>query len=65
LVLHHPRAQQRRFERVQPNSPDADWTATALTADDILELPEIGIEVPLVEFYQDVDLRRSDEQSGA
>jgi len=32
-----------------------DWTATALTADDTLAMPEIGIEIPLAEFYEDVD----------
>ena len=33
---------------------DADWTATALTEGDTLALPELGIEVPVAEFYQDV-----------
>ena len=32
------------------------WTATALMAEDTLSLPEIGIEVPVVEFYDGVDL---------
>ena len=36
------------------NADDA-WTATALTIDDTLSLPEIGIEIPVTEFYEDVD----------
>jgi Uma2 family endonuclease len=33
---------------------EADWTATALTEGDTLTLPELGIDVPVAEFYQDV-----------
>jgi Uma2 family endonuclease len=36
------------------NANDA-WTAAALTIDDTLSLPEIGIEIPVAEFYEDVD----------
>ena len=32
-----------------------DWTATALTADETLDMPELGIAVPVQEFYEDVD----------
>ena len=35
---------------------DEDWTARALTSEDILRLPEIGIEIPVAELYEDVDL---------
>jgi Uma2 family endonuclease len=31
------------------------WTTVALTGDDTLSLPEIGVEIPVGEFYQDVD----------
>jgi Uma2 family endonuclease len=31
-----------------------DWSAAALTLDDTLHLPELGIEVPAAEFYEDV-----------
>ena len=34
----------------------ADWTATALTADKTLDMPELGIAVPVQEFYKGVDL---------
>ena len=30
------------------------WTAVALTDEDVLALPEIGIEVPVAEFYEGV-----------
>lgn len=33
----------------------ADWTATALTANETLAIPELGIGVPVHEFYEDVD----------
>ena len=35
-------------------NPEDDWTATALTIEDTLTLPEIGIEIPVTEFYEDV-----------
>lgn len=34
----------------------ADWSATALTADETLDMPELGIAVPVHEFYEGVDL---------
>lgn len=33
-----------------------DWTATALTAEDTLQMPEIGAEIPVAEFYEGVEL---------
>ena len=35
-------------------APDEAWRATTLTADDILRMPEIGIEIPVAEFYDEV-----------
>jgi Uma2 family endonuclease len=35
---------------------DAPWTAQALKAEDSLPLPEVGIEVPIAEFYEDVEI---------
>jgi Uma2 family endonuclease len=40
------------LERTRANEP---WTATALTGDDILRMPEIGIEIPVGELYEGVD----------
>jgi Uma2 family endonuclease len=34
---------------------DEAWTALALTGDEILDLPEVGLAIPIVEFYEDVD----------
>ena len=34
----------------------ADLVVETLTADDTLRMPEIGVEVPMAEFYIDVDL---------
>jgi hypothetical protein len=36
------------------------WTVTPATADDLLLLPEIGIEIPVTELYEGVDLPASD-----
>jgi hypothetical protein len=30
------------------------WRVTTLTNDDTLRMPEIGIEIPVVEFYEDI-----------
>jgi len=35
---------------------DEDWTATTLTSEEILHMPEIGIEFPVAELYEDVAL---------
>jgi Uma2 family endonuclease len=32
------------------------WTVTTVMADDILSLPEIGVEVPIAELYDGIDL---------
>jgi Uma2 family endonuclease len=37
-----------------------DWTVTALASGDILRMPEIGVEVPVAELYEGVDLADSD-----
>jgi Uma2 family endonuclease len=47
LVLHRQRGE------------DA-WTALPLTGEDTLTLPEIGVEVPVVEFYEDVEFENVD-----
>jgi len=39
------------FERV-----DGDWVGHIVTDDTILHMPEIGIEIPLPELYEGVDL---------
>lgn len=36
------------------------WTVTSVMADDILSLPEIGLEIPASELYEGVELPTSD-----
>jgi Uma2 family endonuclease len=38
-----------------------DWTATTLTATQTLEMPEIGIAIPLAELYQGTDLPATED----
>jgi len=37
-----------------------EWTATTLAEDDNLQMPELGIEIPVAEFYDGVDLGSMD-----
>ena len=60
VILEHAGVGLTVFERANPG--DA-WTATALTAEDTLRMPELGIAIPAAEFYADVDLPASDQQS--
>jgi Uma2 family endonuclease len=53
VILEHTSAGLTVFDRDNGDDP---WTATTLTAADILALPEIGIEIPVAEFYENVDL---------
>jgi Uma2 family endonuclease len=41
-------------------SEDEDWTARALTIEDTLQIPDIGIEIPVAELYENVDLPETD-----
>ena len=47
----------------RPGGAD-DWVATSLTGDDVLDLPEIGIQIPVGEFYELVDLPGTPDQAG-
>jgi len=44
-------------------SPGQAWQTTLLTSDDILRLPEIGIEIPVSEFYEDITFPEQNEAS--
>jgi Uma2 family endonuclease len=37
------------------NNGESPWTAHALTRDEVLAIPEVGIEVPVAEIYEDID----------
>jgi Uma2 family endonuclease len=52
VILEYTSAGLTVFDRA---NGDDRWTATTLTAD-ILPLPEIGIEIPVAAFYENVDL---------
>ena len=53
VILEHTSAALAVHSRVKGTDP---WIATALTEGDVLRMPEIGIEVPIAEFYEDTDL---------
>ena len=53
VILEYRSADLTVFSR---NDGTAEWTATALTADKTLDMLELGIAVPVQEFYEDVDL---------
>jgi len=53
VILEHLSAAVTVFSRT---NGEADWTAIALTADDTLDMPEIGIAVLVAEFYEGLDL---------
>ena len=42
-----------------------DWIGAALTEADILQMPEIGIDLALAEIYADADLGEAAEQPAA
>jgi Uma2 family endonuclease len=42
-------------------APDEAWRATVLTHEDILHMPEIGIELPVGELYEDMTFPDQDE----
>jgi len=52
VILESTSAGLQVFERATADEP---WKALALTGDDTLHMPELGIEIPVAEFYEDVD----------
>ena len=42
----------------------SDWIAHALTEGDVLQMPEIDIEIPLAEIYADVPMAAPKSDSG-
>ena len=53
VVLEYKSVGLTMFARANGHS---DWTATAMSSGDTLLMPEIGIEVPVSEFYENVEL---------
>lgn len=49
---------------VLERQPDAKkWTASTLTSGETLPLPELGIEIPVAELYEDVDFSSSEAET--
>jgi len=46
---------------MERQDPGALWVTSMLTKDDILRVPEVGIEIPVAELYKGVTF--TDEQS--
>ncbi len=57
VILEYTSAAAQVFAR---DSGAAPFTATSLTAEDTLHMPELGISIPLAEFYEDVELPQAD-----
>ena len=55
-ILEYASAELTVFTR---DAADADWIAVPLAAEDMLRMPEIGIEIPVAELYDDVEFPAS------
>jgi Uma2 family endonuclease len=60
VILEYTSAALTVFERTHANDP---WTATTLTADELIKMPEIGTIIPVSELYADVELSPADAPS--
>jgi len=57
VILEYRSKSLMLFHRAQGDAP---WTAQALKAEDSLPLPEVGIDLPVAEFYEDVEIPAAD-----
>jgi Uma2 family endonuclease len=53
VILEHTSVGLAVHARLKGEDP---WIATALTDGDVLRMPEIGIEIPIAEFYEGTDI---------
>jgi Uma2 family endonuclease len=60
VILESSSAGLTVFER---SGPDEIWRAATLTKDDSLDMPEIGIEIPVAEFYETIAFGEEGEAS--
>jgi Uma2 family endonuclease len=49
---------------LERSTPDQNWQTTVLTRDDILRMPEIGIEISVSEIYKGIEFPDQDDTSG-
>jgi len=49
---------------MERSEPGETWRTTVLTGDDILRMPEIGIEIPIAEFYEDLTFAEGGQAAG-
>lgn len=49
---------------MERSTADQVWQTTVLTNDDILRMPEIGIEIPVAEIYEGINFSDQDEAQG-
>lgn len=49
---------------MERSSPDQVWQTTVLTGEDILRMPEIGVEIPVAEIYDGIDFEDQNESPG-
>lgn len=58
IILELSNAGLTVFERERD---DETWRASTLTNDDLLRMPEIGIEIPVGEFYEGITFPENSE----
>jgi Uma2 family endonuclease len=49
---------------MERSGPDEVWRTTTLTGGDVLGMPEVGIEIPVDEFYARMDFADQDSGTG-
>ena len=50
---------------LERSTPDQVWQTTVLANDDLLRMPEIGIEIPVAELYEDIAFPDDDDDDPA
>ena len=61
VILEHTSVGLVVYSRANGEQP---WIATALIEGEVLRIPEIGIEIPIAEFYEGTDLPEPGDDGG-
>ena len=48
---------------LERETTDEAWRTSVLTNEDVLRMPEIGIEIPVAEFYEDITFPEGNEEA--